>query len=78
MFAAVNIVLGSSSCIFFFTVVDWNMKNFPSVVLLVKASLTRGSRAVASGGSRTEYLGGPKVGVVSFNESGQTFESKKY
>ena len=32
----------------------------------------------SSGGSRTEYLGGPKVGVVSFNESGQTFESKKY
>ena len=31
-----------------------------------------------SGGSRTEYLGGPKVGVVSFNKSGQTFESKKY
>ena len=32
---------------------------------------------IGSGGSRTEYLGGPKVGVVSFNESGQTFESKK-
>ena len=31
-----------------------------------------------SGGSRTNYLGGHKVGVVSFNESGQIFESKKY
>ena len=31
-----------------------------------------------SGGSRTEYLDGRKVGVVSVNESDQIFESKKY